>query len=71
MPALRISAAADADIAIGGPSEHPVEPSEESPNGPRLSLRGRNSKAASAGLNVKALNAEKITEMAMVTANCW
>ena len=40
------------------------------PSGPRAGLRGRNSIAASAGLNVSALNADKITEIAIVSANC-
>jgi hypothetical protein len=38
---------------------------------PRLSVLGRSSSAASAGLSVSALNAERITEIVMVTANCW
>jgi len=32
---------------------------------------GRSIKAASAGLNESALNAEKINRIAMVMANCW
>ena len=38
---------------------------------PWLSFFGLSSSAASAGLSVSALNAERITEIAMVTANCW
>ncbi len=45
--------------------------SKNFPSNPRLFLPGRSSRAANAGLSVRALNAERITEMAMVTANCW
>src|SRR3984957_1176333 len=38
---------------------------------PWLSVFGFSNSAASAGLSVSALNADKITEIAMVTANCW
>ncbi len=37
---------------------------------PLLSTLGFKMRAASAGLNDSALKADKITEMAMVTANC-
>src|ERR1700745_3220957 len=37
---------------------------------PPVVVLGLSSKAASAGLSVRALNAERITEIAMVTANC-
>src|SRR5262245_48463643 len=40
-------------------------------SGPRVAFLGLRSIAQSAGLNDKALNAEMITEIAMVTANCW
>src|ERR1700744_2198107 len=39
-------------------------------NPPRPSF-GFNNNADSAGLSVSALNADKITEIAIVTANCW
>src|ERR1700722_18191070 len=38
---------------------------------PALAFLGRSSTAARAGLKLSALNAEMITEIAMVTANCW
>src|ERR1700722_9050789 len=38
---------------------------------PWLSVFGFSNSADSAGLNVSALNADKITEIAIVTANCW
>ena len=38
---------------------------------PPLSVFGLSNNAASAGLSVRALNAERITEIAIVTANCW
>src|SRR6266478_7664000 len=40
-------------------------------NGPPVEVFGRSNNAASAGLNVNALKADRITENAMVTANCW
>src|SRR5215468_10454140 len=40
-------------------------------SGPRLCFRGRSNSAESAGLSERALNAEKITEIAIVRANCW
>ena len=40
-------------------------------SGPRLSVFGFSSSAASAGLSVSALNADRITDIAIVTANCW
>ena len=38
---------------------------------PLLCTFGFRRSAASAGLSDRALNAERITEMAMVAANCW
>ena len=40
-------------------------------SGPREEVFGRSNKAANAGLNDSALNADRITEKAIVTANCW
>jgi hypothetical protein len=51
-------------------SEHPVEPAKNLPSSPLLSTFGFSISAASAGLSDSALNADRITEMAMVTANC-
>ena len=39
--------------------------------GPRPGVGLRSSRAERAGLSVRALIAEKITETAMVMANCW
>ncbi len=44
---------------------------KNAPTGPRDSFFGRNKTAARAGLRVNALKADKATETAMVTANCW
>ena len=44
---------------------------KNNPRGPRDSFLGRSSIADKAGLSVNALKAEKATETAMVTANCW
>jgi hypothetical protein len=38
---------------------------------PPLDFWGLSSRAERAGLSVRALKAERITEIAMVTANCW
>ncbi len=60
------------DVAVGGAAENAVEPAEES--GQRTVVRlplGLRSSADSAGLSERALKAEKMTEMAMVSANCW
>ena len=49
-----------------------VEPVEEASQQARgFPSFGFSSSAASAGLSVSALNADRITEIAMVTANCW
>ena len=48
-----------------------LNPLKKYPNGPRDSFLGRSRSAASAGLKVRALKAEKMTDTAMVTANCW
>ena len=39
-------------------------------SGPRVFFRGHNSNEESAGLSESALKAEKMTEMAIVSANC-
>src|ERR1700723_1815745 len=44
---------------------------KKDPTGPRDSFFGRKSIAERAGLSVSALKAEKATETAIVTANCW
>ena len=48
-----------------------LKPRKNAPSGPRISVRGRSSSAQSAGLRVRALNAERSTDTAIVTANCW
>ena len=62
--------AAPTHIAIRQPFEQAIEAIEESLQKPRTAVRGRSSRAASAGLSVSALNADSKTEMAIVTANC-
>src|SRR5262249_23699374 len=44
---------------------------KKAPRGPVGGRRGRRRRAARAGLRVRALKAERTTETAMVTANCW
>jgi len=61
--------AADPDVAGRRPAEDAVEAGVELARGPGGLLRPEQ-QAQSAGLNVRALNAEISTEMAMVAANC-
>ena len=67
---LADNGAGHVDVAFGGTSEHTVEPAEEPAQRTRASFFGRSRIAQSAGLRVRALKADKSTEMAMVTANC-
>ena len=62
---------ADADVAVRRLLEPAVERAEEARRaGPSTPSRGRSSIADSAGDSVSALNAEIITEIAIVIANC-
>ena len=63
---------AEPHVAVGGLAEHVVEPAVERSQGAAGLLLGLQDQGAqSAGLSVRALKAEMMTEMAMVTANCW
>ena len=70
--ALADQEAADADVAVGGAAEDPVEPVEEPlPAGRVPFFFGRKQQRARArATSVSALKAEMITETAIVTANC-
>ena len=48
-----------------------LKPRKKTPSGPRISRFGRSSSAERAGLSVSALNAEMMTDTAIVNANCW
>ncbi len=61
---------ANLHIVIRGGVKHAGDQPKNLPSGPRASFLGRNNNAESAGLSVSALKAERITETAMVTANC-
>ena len=69
--ALRISPWLTLDVAVRRRLEPAVEAAEEAAQQrPSPSVRGRSSIADSAGDSVSALNAEIITEIAIVIANC-
>ena len=62
----------DADIADRWCGEDAVEPVEEpAERTARFLASAAATSRQSAGLRVSALKAERMTEMAMVTANCW
>ena len=68
---LADQAVAQADVAARALLEPRVERAEEARRAsPRVFLRGRSSIADSAGDSVSALNAEIITDTAIVIANC-
>ena len=71
-PALRISTPEKSDVAIGDSAEPAVEPFERiHASGPvRLLFRLEQQRRIAPGSAISALNAEKSTEIAMVTANC-
>ena len=48
-----------------------LKPRKKAPSGPRDCFFGRRRSAESAGLSVRALKAEMMTDTAIVTANCW
>ncbi len=63
--------AGDPDVSVRRCREDPVEAAEEHGRSVRaLSRAGAAACAASAGLSVSALNAERTTDTAMVNANC-
>src|SRR5271170_289564 len=51
-------------------SKYALNQPKNFPSGPRVCFLGLRSSAESAGLNVRALNADSITEIAIVIANC-
>ena len=67
---LRISAPDQRTITSVARPNMRLNQSKNRRSSPWLSVFGLSSSAASAGLSVSALNAERITEIAMVTANC-
>ena len=69
--ALADGGAADADIAVGGPAEDPVEPVVELLQRAGSLLLRLEQQGAEGRERERALKAEKMTETAMVTANCW
>src|SRR5215831_2043720 len=69
--AFRISTADPRTYPSVARPNHRLNPRNTTPSGPRISRRGRNNNAASAGLSVNALNADNTTDTAIVTANCW
>ena len=71
---LRMKHAGNFDITVRGFFKHAIEPVVKSCRAARASCFcpfGFNNMAASAGLKDSALNADSMTEMTMVSANCW
>ena len=69
--ALADDRARQPQVAVGGALERPVEPAEEpAQRGHEPSDAAGAGAPPSAGLNVRALKAETMTEIAMVMANC-
>src|SRR6185295_15365447 len=69
--ALADQEAGAADVAVGGAGESAVEPVEDPSQRTPASAPRPQQQDREGGLNVRALKAERLTEIAMVTANCW
>ena len=69
-PALRIRSPDQRTKLSVERSQYVLNQPKNFPSGPRVCFLGLSSSAESAGLSVRALNADSITEMAIVMANC-
>jgi hypothetical protein len=71
MALLRMTAPDNHKYPLVARSNTRLNQPKNCPTGPRAFRCGRSRSPPSAGLNVRALNAETMTEIAMVMANCW